>query len=171
VIEFEQSTPPFPYLNRSNGSIFNAPTNIILTAIASDTYGTVTNVQFFADEVSLGSKSTAPYTATWSNAPAGAHTLRAVATDNSGATNTSAAITVEVLVPQPTLHIAYGFNRIFLTWPESSPDFHVETTTNVAPPVMWAPFPSAPFLQNGLFQVVVPLDPNEPQRFFRLATP
>ena len=163
--------PTISLVGPANGSIFNAPTNIVLTAMASDAYGTVANVQFFADEVSLGSRSTAPYTIIWSNAPAGAHTLRAVATDDSGGTNTSAAITVEVLAPQPTLQIAYGFNRIFLTWPESSPDVRVETTTNVAAPVMWAPFPSAPFLQDGLFQVVVPLDPHEPQRFFRLATP
>ncbi|RZK44417.1 MAG: T9SS type A sorting domain-containing protein [Hymenobacter sp.] len=41
--------------------------------------------------------SSAPYTYTWMNAPAGAHTLSAVATDNGGATGTSTNVSITVV--------------------------------------------------------------------------
>jgi hypothetical protein len=155
----------------ANGSLCTTPTNITLSAIAFDAYGAVTNVGFVVDGLSLGSRSAAPYTLTWSNAPVGTHTLQAVATDNLGATNVSADITILVVPSQPILGIAYGVNRIFLTWPESSPGFHIETTTNLAPPIAWETPVEAPFLQNGLYQLAIPLEVSEPQRYFRLVAP
>ena len=41
---------------------------ISLTANASDADGTLQRVQFFAGSTSLGTDTTAPYTATWNNA-------------------------------------------------------------------------------------------------------
>lgn len=80
----------------ANEAQFAAPAAITLTASAGDLDGTVTQVQFFRGSTSLGVDTSSPYSATWSNAPAGVYVLTAVATDNRGAVVTSSAITVRV---------------------------------------------------------------------------
>jgi hypothetical protein len=112
-----------------NGSRYLAPADISLSAAASasDPDGTVASVQFFAGATSLGVV-TAPvvvtnlwhvtslYSLTWSNAPAGAYALTAVATDNAGMTATSAPVNITVLPPpQPKVAIAT---------PENGETFH-----------------------------------------------
>jgi cellulose 1,4-beta-cellobiosidase len=78
------------------GSTFTAPATVALAATASDSDGTVTKVDFYNGTTLLGSDTTAPYTYSWTNVAAGAYTVSARATDNSGnATATSGtAITV-----------------------------------------------------------------------------
>ena len=67
-----------------------------INATASDADGTVSGVQFFANGVSLGTDNSSPYSATWTPTIAGAYNLTAVATDNVGASATSAVVTVAV---------------------------------------------------------------------------
>ncbi|MCX6922968.1 MAG: Ig-like domain-containing protein, partial [Verrucomicrobia bacterium] len=74
---------------------------IVLGASASDIEGTVTNVAFYADGALLGSDTTAPYSYTWTTAALGAHTLAAVAWDNTGLSSTSAVVNITVTVPPP----------------------------------------------------------------------
>ena len=80
----------------ANGTPFTAPANIQLTATASDSDGVVSKVEFYAGTSLIGTATSAPYSATWSNVASGNYQLFAVATDNSGAvtTSTSASITV-----------------------------------------------------------------------------
>lgn len=66
-----------------------------ITATATDN-GSVTQVQFFVDGVSVGTDLTSPYAATYA-ATLGNHTITAVATDNLGLTATSAAVTISVV--------------------------------------------------------------------------
>jgi glucose/arabinose dehydrogenase/plastocyanin len=66
---------------------------ITIRASAEDPDGTVTNVQFFAGELSLGQDATAPFSIS-ARLELGMRTLSAVATDNSGATATSAPVHV-----------------------------------------------------------------------------
>jgi PKD repeat protein/alpha-tubulin suppressor-like RCC1 family protein len=80
----------------AGGTQFAAPANITINASASDSDGTITQVQFFRDGVSLGIDTGSPYTVTWSAAPAGSYALTAVATDNRGAVVTSSSVTVKV---------------------------------------------------------------------------
>lgn len=80
----------------SQGSTYTAPATLTLTATASDADGSVARVDFFAGSTLIDSDSSAPYSATWSGAPAGTHTLTAVATDNDGATTTSAGVGITV---------------------------------------------------------------------------
>lgn len=81
-----------------------SPASITLEANASDSDGQVVKVEYFDAANPLGSAVTAPYTVTPSFLlKAGAHTLTAVATDDKGATTTSAAIT---LIVAPRLSIA-----------------------------------------------------------------
>jgi hypothetical protein len=80
----------------ASGTSFVAPASINLTANASDADGTVSKVEFFNGNNKLGEDLTAPYSFTWSNVAAGTYSLTARATDNSGATANSAAISITV---------------------------------------------------------------------------
>ena len=78
------------------GSMFTEGDNITLEASASDSDGSVTQVEYFADGASLGVGTGTDYTFTWTNVSAGSYALTAVATDDSMATTTSSAINVTV---------------------------------------------------------------------------
>ncbi|MEO6102866.1 MAG: glycosyl hydrolase family 18 protein [Pseudoxanthomonas sp.] len=91
------NTPPTATLTApANGATFNAGASITVSANAADANGTVTQVQFFRGTTSLGTDTTSPYSVTWSNAPAGNYAIKAVATDNAGATGTSATANITV---------------------------------------------------------------------------
>lgn len=90
----------------------NRPANVSIVADASISGGTISKVDFYADEVLLGTGTvtgTNQYTFTWNSAPAGNHVLTAVATDNSSVTTTSAPVSlffndppvVSVISPTP----------------------------------------------------------------------
>ena len=90
----------------NGGQIYYSGDIITLEADATDPDGSVTQVEFFYDNavlgvenVSLGVDATAPYTVTWSAAPNGNSTLTAVATDDAGATATSAPVNISSLPP------------------------------------------------------------------------
>ena len=83
------------------GATFTVPTNITMSATASDTDGTVSRVEFYAGASLVGTDTTSPYSTTWNDVPAGSYSLTAVAYDNAGATTTSAARTVTVSNPTP----------------------------------------------------------------------
>ena len=89
--------PPSVALASPGGG--NVGTAVTLTATAADSDGSVARVEFFDGGSSLGSDTSAPYTATWTPTTAGSHVLTARATDNQGATTTSAAASVVVGPP------------------------------------------------------------------------
>jgi hypothetical protein len=62
---------------------------------ADDSYGNVTGVELFVDGVSVGSDASSPYSITWAST-SGTKTITAVATDNNGATTTSAPLTLVI---------------------------------------------------------------------------
>ncbi|RZL14765.1 MAG: T9SS type A sorting domain-containing protein, partial [Hymenobacter sp.] len=72
---------------------------LALSATAADADGTVSKVVFFNGTTALGTATAAPYQLSWTPAATGVYSLTAVATDNSGATTTSTAITVTVAAP------------------------------------------------------------------------
>src|SRR5262245_34770166 len=91
------NTPPSVSLTApAAGASFTAGANITISANAADSDGTVTQVQFRQGAASLGADTTAPYSVTRRHVPAGSYTLTAVATDNSGASTTSAAVGITV---------------------------------------------------------------------------
>ena len=77
-----------------NGVVYTAPANIYLSASASDTDGTVTRVDFYANGTLLGSDSSSPYNYYWPGAGANTYTMTAVAYDDDGASTTSGPLTV-----------------------------------------------------------------------------
>jgi hypothetical protein len=76
------------------------PTNLTLTATASDVDDAVASVSFYLDGLLAGSRTTEPYSLPVTNL-LGNHTLFAVATDNSGLSSTSAPVNLGIaqLVP------------------------------------------------------------------------
>ena len=80
------------------GTVFTTPVNISLSANATASSGrNIARVDFYyADTTLIGSATSAPYTTTWNNAPPGAYSLTAKATDNLGVSNTSVGVTITV---------------------------------------------------------------------------
>jgi hypothetical protein len=91
------NTPPSVSLSSpAAGAVFSAPANISITADATDSDGTIQEVTFYANGSPIGSRTSSPYTFTWTNVAAGSYSLTAVATDNEGATTTSDPVSISV---------------------------------------------------------------------------
>ncbi|HVL37378.1 MAG TPA: Ig-like domain-containing protein [Burkholderiales bacterium] len=81
------------------GALVTAPATFTLTASASDADGAIARVDFYTGATLLGSSTSEPHAFTWPNVGPGRYALRAVATDNDGATASSATIDVRVNAP------------------------------------------------------------------------
>jgi len=96
--------PPPPTVSittPTNNAVFAAPANVAISANASVSSGSVTNVQFFAGTTSLGSKQTGPFSITANSLAAGSYALKAVATA-AGISATSAPVNISVVAPVTT---------------------------------------------------------------------
>ena len=81
-------------------SVFRGTTPILIRATASDSDGSIAKVEFFDGDNRLAELINPPYQFVWSGATPGAHTVRAVATDNDGVVASQfAGITVVDLSP------------------------------------------------------------------------
>ena len=99
-------SPTVSLTSPTNGSSITLGAQFTLSANAADltsngAVGVVSKVEFFNGTTSLGAATTAPYSITWKPTAAGNYILTARATDNQGATGTSASATVSVLAPLP----------------------------------------------------------------------
>ena len=85
----------------TNGATFPAPWTGTIKATVGDSDGTVTKVDFMAGTKLLGTITNPPGNTSLmvSNLAAGSYTLTAVATDNGGASTTSAAVNITVVSP------------------------------------------------------------------------
>ncbi len=84
------------------GTIYQNTNPIGVSVVASLPAGTITNVEFFADEQKFGQDATAPFAAPWNNVQGGIHRLTAVGRDGGGILYTSTPVTISVprsLVP------------------------------------------------------------------------
>ena len=80
----------------ANGATFTPPATITLTANASDPEGRLTKVDFYNGSTRLGTDTSASFSFLWSGIAAGTYQLKAVATDDTGASATSAIVTITV---------------------------------------------------------------------------
>lgn len=85
----------------TNGSDFLTPTNVTVTAVASDPSpeGSISKVEFFQGSIKIGTVTTSPYSFTWNNVPAGSYQLTAKAFDNLNASAISAPVNITVTDP------------------------------------------------------------------------
>jgi len=116
--------PSVSITSPTDGATLATPGNITITATASDTDGTVASVAFYANGSLISTATTSPYSATWSNAPAGSYTLTAIATDDQGATTTSTAVHVTVAANSPP--------SVTITSPADGSSFNAPATLTVA---------------------------------------
>ena len=92
--------PSVTITNPVNGAVFAATANVTIQASATDTDGSVTRVQLFANPTLLaGTVTTAPFSIIASNLAAGPYALRAIATDNGGLSSTSVVVNISVVTP------------------------------------------------------------------------
>ena len=82
----------------TNSHVIAQGAHLTLAATATSTAG-VSRVDFFANNMRLSSDSEAPYMVTWSNVPAGIHTVSARATNHAGHAGTSADVLLRVHGP------------------------------------------------------------------------
>ncbi|HEX6706591.1 MAG TPA: PQQ-dependent sugar dehydrogenase [Albitalea sp.] len=91
-----------PATNQAPSVTLNAATTgtvnvaIPLSAAATDSDGSIAQVEFFDGSTSLSVDTSSPYAFSWTPTSAGTHTLTARATDNLGLATTSAAVVVTV---------------------------------------------------------------------------
>lgn len=97
----QTNQPPTVTLG-TGGTSFTAPATIALTATASDPENQLARVEFYNGSTLLGTDTTAPYSFSWTNVPAGTYSLTAVAYDAQGASGTSSPVSLQVTsVNQP----------------------------------------------------------------------
>ena len=87
----------------ASGASFNAPASITITANASENGGSIAKVDFYANGTLVGSRSSPPYSATWTNVAAGGYTVSAKVTDAVGVTASSASVPITVYPPAATV--------------------------------------------------------------------
>jgi hypothetical protein len=91
-------TPAVSIINPTNNAVFAAPANVTISADATVSSGSVTNVQFFVGSTSLGSDNSAPFTMSSGELAAGSYAFTAVATA-AGVSATSAVVNITVVSP------------------------------------------------------------------------
>jgi hypothetical protein len=105
------TVPVVNWVRPTNGATFPSGSTILMTASATDSDGSVSYVEFFADGTSLGQviSGTNIYNGVWSNAPAGTHQLHAEAVDNAGGRGVSASVQITVGSGGGTNTIGFNF--------------------------------------------------------------
>ncbi len=125
--------PRVEIVRPGDGSVFRAPADITIVADARDRDGRVVSVEFFNGEESIGIVRNPPILArpldengntgpvlqpfvfVWVDVPAGHYVLRALATDNAGATSWSGPVEIKVVEvqrpPVVTIHTIDGEAR------------------------------------------------------------
>ena len=96
VQETSNAIPTVNITSPSNNSSFSQGTAITISASANDLDGTIAKVEFFDGATKIGEDTSSPFSYVWNNATVGNHSLKAIATDNEGATAESQIITISV---------------------------------------------------------------------------
>ena len=146
-----------------------APVTLQLTASDSDADGTVARVDFHADGAKLGQRTQSPYSWPWTIPASGNYQLTAVATDDRGATGTSAPVNITATVPTapslPALRIVPANTNFALCWPTSVTSLSPQWVASLIAPA-WKTVTNAPVVAGKEFSVKLPY--SAPQRYFAL---
>ncbi len=120
------SPPVVSIASPSKNNSFTAPATIVIEAIASDSDGHITKVEFYNGNTKLGERSTTPYQFTWKDVPAGEYQIKASAVDNLNGISVSSP--VSVIVSNPSINQA---PVISITSPLSGSTFTAPTSMNI----------------------------------------
>jgi GH18 family chitinase/chitodextrinase len=119
TITVGNASPTATITSPANNATFTTGSTITINATAVDTDGTVAKVDFYNGSTLLGSDNTSPYSYSWASVAAGSYVLTAKATDNLGATGTSAAVNITVGNSIPTVSITSPANNASFSAPAS----------------------------------------------------
>jgi hypothetical protein len=122
------NTPPVVTLTApANNTTINVNTAVTVSATATDSDGTISKVEFYAGATLIGTDTSSPYSINWTPTTAGTYAITAKATDNGGASTTSAAsslvVSQIVYAPIPGTIQAEAYSNMF--------GIQTETTTDV----------------------------------------
>jgi hypothetical protein len=92
----QNQLPSVSITSPTSGATFTAPASVTIGASANDSDGSIVGVDFYVGSQLMGTDTTSPYSASWTNVAAGTYSLTARARDNSGGTRTSSAVSVTV---------------------------------------------------------------------------
>src|SRR4029079_6813308 len=92
----------------ANGTTMAPGNSLNLTAIATDSNGTISRVEFWANGVKLGQDTSAPYTISWTPLLVGTYAIVAIAVDNVGGMTASTAVNLNVSAPITTAIMQRG---------------------------------------------------------------
>lgn len=101
----------------ADGSSFDQPAEIFLSADAFDVDGSIRKVIFYNGSQVIGTTTSRPYVYTWKNVPAGNYQITARAVDNEGLESVSAPIQVMVKNAEPLTVITSPASGTRFTWP------------------------------------------------------
>lgn len=97
VSETGNSDPTVVIITPLGGTSFEEGSNVLITATASDLEGEITKVEFYAASTKIGEDLTEPFEYNWEAPEIGNYDLTAVATDEDGATSTSALMSIAIV--------------------------------------------------------------------------
>ena len=116
-ISAQSNNPPTVTVSAPTSAIVG--TSITISATASDSDGSITQVEFFVNNVSVGIDNSAPYSIQYTTTLGAGQIVRAVATDNQGATANSNNITLNVVAnTAPSVTITSPSNGAAFIAPE-----------------------------------------------------
>ena len=93
------NVPQVVFTSPTTTGSYTVGTPINLTATATIATGSISNVKFYDGATLLNTDNSSPYSFSWTNATAGKHLMKVVATDNAG-NMASDTLTIKVNVPQ-----------------------------------------------------------------------
>ena len=107
----DNQSPTCSFNTPANNDIFAATATISVSVTATDSDGTIAEVQLWIDNAVHGAKMTSPYTFVINPGELGpgTHTLKAVAKDNKGAIGASTIITIKVTA---YVGMSYGGGKV-----------------------------------------------------------
>jgi GH18 family chitinase len=121
VVNTPTNQPPTVSITSpQNNAIFTSPATFTITATAADADGTVTKVEFYQNNVLIGTDNVAPFTWNIVNLVAGNYAFTAKAFDNANASTVSSTVSSVVNTPTnqpPTVSIMSPQNNAIFTSP------------------------------------------------------
>jgi uncharacterized repeat protein (TIGR01451 family) len=81
----------------------------------------------------------------------------------------NAASVKTTVISQPALTQSMSGNALRLRWPVEASNFILEYTDSLTAPVVWLPAGVTPSVNGSVFEVLLPVSPSAPVRFYRLS--
>ncbi|MFW0740056.1 Ig-like domain-containing protein, partial [Flavobacterium sp. T12S277] len=99
IVVNNNQAPTVRVTSPADNATFIAPGSVTINAVAADSDGTISKVEFYNGATLLSTSTSSPYTYTWENLKAGTYQIVAKATDNTGNVTSSTPVIIEVKVP------------------------------------------------------------------------